>query len=102
EGAARGARAGQRAACAARGARGARGACAHRTAGDGRRCGRRRESRLMRARSLLAIAAALGASACTMGPDYARPAVDVPTAYRTPTAPIAADEGTWWKAFGDP
>jgi multidrug efflux system outer membrane protein len=56
----------------------------------------------MRARSLLAIAAALGASACTMGPDYARPAVDVPTAYRTPTAPIAADEGTWWKAFGDP
>jgi multidrug efflux system outer membrane protein len=55
----------------------------------------------MRARAAIVVAA-LATSACTMGPDYTRPPLDVPAAYRTPTAPIAVDEGTWWKAFGDP
>jgi multidrug efflux system outer membrane protein len=56
----------------------------------------------MRARIAMAAAFAAALPACTMGPDYTRPALDVPAAYRTPTAPIAADEGAWWKAFGDP
>ena len=56
-------------------------------------------------RSALTLAATLGAalSGCMVGPDYHRPKVDVPAAYRyepTPTAETANIE--WWKQFGDP
>lgn len=52
--------------------------------------------------SALALASML--SACTMIPDYERPAMEVPAAYSgaqgsTAEAAIAAD---WWKGFNDP
>ncbi|TCI09181.1 efflux transporter outer membrane subunit [Dyella soli] len=46
---------------------------------------------------------------CTLGPDYVRPAVDVPSAYRFADAPAPvstaaatlAEVPAWWRAFGD-
>jgi multidrug efflux system outer membrane protein len=57
------------------------------------------------ARARRAAAAALVAclAACTMGPDYSRPAVDVPATWRTPApAAQAVASGEWWQGFGDP
>jgi len=57
----------------------------------------------------LALAAAL--AGCTVGPDYHRPAVDTPAAWRLdpadaywhPASPAHAPlDPAWWKAFGDP
>lgn len=54
----------------------------------------------------LAISALL--CGCAVGPDYKRPDVDVPSAYKeakgwTSAAPAdAQDKGEWWKLFGDP
>ena len=51
---------------------------------------------------------ALVLSACTVGPDYVRPKVDVPDAFKEagdwkPAEPRdAAARGPWWEAFGDP
>lgn len=50
------------------------------------------------------------ASGCVLGPDYVRPTVDVPDAYRfadqaaTVAGPASTlpDLPTWWLAFGDP
>jgi multidrug efflux system outer membrane protein len=46
---------------------------------------------------------------CAVGPDYKRPAVDTPAAYRTSTADTNAPVGTnsfadlgWWQVFQDP
>ncbi len=45
---------------------------------------------------------------CTVGPDYVRPKVEVPAAYKEdadwkPAEPRdAAVRGNWWEAFGDP
>ncbi|MBC7662591.1 MAG: efflux transporter outer membrane subunit [Caulobacter sp.] len=56
--------------------------------------------------SLLA-AAVLAASGCAVGPDYKRPAPDLPVAWkldapwRTGTPADGADKGAWWQAFGD-
>ena len=52
---------------------------------------------------LLALAAAACLSACTMGPDYRRPDLPLPPAWRM-SMPDAADlaNADWWKAFGDP
>ncbi len=56
----------------------------------------------------LAVASALAASvSCTVGPDYVRPPVDVPAAYKeagatkasAPRSTMAA--GRWWELFGD-
>ena len=53
------------------------------------------------------IAAALAVSGCAVGPDYKRPAADLPVAWkleapwRTGVPADAADKGDWWKAFGD-
>lgn len=50
------------------------------------------------------IALACLPSACTVGPDYKRPAVDMPDAFKSspagsvPSAPVARD---WWKLFDD-
>jgi len=56
----------------------------------------------MRARIASCLAAAL-LGACTLGPDYARPAVDAPASFRF-AAKDAADTANvlWWKQFGDP
>jgi len=57
---------------------------------------------------LTLLAAALAVAGCAAGPDYKRPAVDLPVAWkleapwRTGTPADAADKGDWWKAFGDP
>jgi len=42
--------------------------------------------------------------ACVQGPNYVRPALDIPAAYRNSTAaPLAAaDAGSWWSELGDP
>src|SRR6185436_7093758 len=48
-----------------------------------------------------AIVASL--SACTMGPDYVRPPVDAPAAFRFEPKAVAETANTaWWKQFGDP
>jgi multidrug efflux system outer membrane protein len=53
-------------------------------------------------RYLVAIVAALLAG-CTMGPDYARPQVDFPAAFRfEPKAAAETANTAWWKQFGDP
>jgi NodT family efflux transporter outer membrane factor (OMF) lipoprotein len=51
----------------------------------------------------LAILAALAASACTVGPNYAAPEMAVPARFAAPQADDAAavDTTHWWTAFGD-
>jgi len=51
--------------------------------------------------AIVALAALL--SSCTVGPDYGRPPVETPAAYRfsQATAQAVADTG-WWQAFDDP
>ncbi|MBS0322014.1 MAG: efflux transporter outer membrane subunit [Proteobacteria bacterium] len=52
----------------------------------------------------LALAAfALAVAGCTVGPDYARPDVETPAAWRVdyPSAANVADT-RWWEQFGDP
>jgi multidrug efflux system outer membrane protein len=54
-------------------------------------------------RRALAFLAVAGLAACTMGPDYVRPKVDTPTAFRFEPKEVAETADTeWWKAFGDP
>jgi outer membrane protein, multidrug efflux system len=54
-----------------------------------------------------ALALALAASACTVGPNYKRPVAQLPEAYRaTPTGALAADQPSlgdqkWWEVFQD-
>jgi multidrug efflux system outer membrane protein len=61
---------------------------------------------MKRAFAALASAAALALSSCMMGPNYKRPAVDVPATYRAPaqvqpeTANSLGDE-KWWSVFRD-
>lgn len=53
------------------------------------------------------LAAALALAGCAVGPDYQRPAVDVPDAYKEtgpwkPAEPRAVDgDHPWWDAYGD-
>jgi NodT family efflux transporter outer membrane factor (OMF) lipoprotein len=57
--------------------------------------------------SLVALAAAALLSACAVGPDYVRPTLPVPAAYKEsgdwkPAQPRAAASGlAWWQAYGD-
>lgn len=52
---------------------------------------------------VVAIAIALAAGGCTVGPTYERPALAVPADWRTPTTVSAtAADGAWWTSFGDP
>jgi multidrug efflux system outer membrane protein len=55
-------------------------------------------------RSSIALALfALGLAGCMVGPDYVRPPVDAPVAYRFEPAQAAATaETAWWKQYGDP
>ena len=53
----------------------------------------------------LALSAALLAgmlSGCAFGPDHARPAMDLPDAWRAGTADAGTVQDGWWKGFGDP
>ncbi len=53
---------------------------------------------------LAAAACCLGlASGCVQGSDYARPAVEVPAAYRSagPQAAASLTQDRWWTAYGD-
>jgi multidrug efflux system outer membrane protein len=60
-------------------------------------------ARLLNTRLVATLALALPLAACTVGPDYERPAIDLPTAY-----PGNADSGQdkvrrdWWTLYGDP
>ena len=54
----------------------------------------------MRARLVLACALLAG---CAVGPDYERPAMDLPNAYTEPDVGDAATvRADWWKLYGDP
>lgn len=56
-------------------------------------------------RSLIAIAVTATLTGCMVGPDYRRPALDVPGAYRTEVTPAAAvslGDLPWWEVFQDP
>lgn len=61
-----------------------------------------------RGRGLACAAAALALAGCAVGPDYVRPAMDIPAAYKESgpwksAAPSSIDaHGDWWKAYGDP
>jgi NodT family efflux transporter outer membrane factor (OMF) lipoprotein len=65
-----------------------------------------RSARPRLAASLLMAGAAL--SACAVGPDYHRPTVSTPPAFKeaegwTPARPAdAIDKGAWWSVFNDP
>lgn len=39
---------------------------------------------------------------CSFGPDHARPAMDLPDAWRAGTADTGTVQDGWWKGFGDP
>ena len=47
------------------------------------------------------IAALLLLSACTVGPDYKRPDVELPDAYGLPSS-VASTSDQWWTLFDDP
>jgi multidrug efflux system outer membrane protein len=58
---------------------------------------------------LFALALPLVVSACAVGPNYHRPAVDVPPAYRgpdesapAPSTPESIADVPWWQLFEDP
>lgn len=49
------------------------------------------------------LAAAFGVSSCAVGPDWQRPQVAAPAAWRVDYSQAAAMANTrWWQAFGDP
>jgi len=52
---------------------------------------------------LLVTCLAIGLAGCVVGPDYHRPAVDVPSAWRVSTEEAAQiTDVAWWDRFGDP
>lgn len=67
-------------------------------------CARSPASRRIPVRPLaLALVAAMLLSGCAIGPDYARPKIDSPAAFRFEPAKVAETANTaWWKQFGDP
>ncbi|MGE0222599.1 MAG: efflux transporter outer membrane subunit [Acetobacteraceae bacterium] len=57
-----------------------------------------------RARLLAALAALSGVAGCSLGPDWSRPDVEVPAAFRasTETADAAWPSDGWWRGFQSP
>lgn len=54
-------------------------------------------------RALLASALALVVSGCMIGPDYKRPDITTPAAWRIDTAEaVRVSNAAWWKQFDDP
>ena len=64
---------------------------------------------VQRAAKLALVICGLLAAGCTVGPNYKRPSVEVPSAFKEPppagwkdaTPSDAVSKGTWWEAFGD-
>ncbi len=62
----------------------------------------------MKTRIALAVIAGAVLGGCTVGPDYRRPEIESPAAYKEagawkPAQPAdTAERGQWWKVFGDP
>jgi len=58
----------------------------------------------MKTRTLAAfVAAAVAVAGCTVGPDYVRPTLDTPAAWRIDYPKAAEVANTkWWEQFGDP
>ena len=62
----------------------------------------------MKKTDLVFVVVALAASGCTVGPDYVRPATEVPAAYKEgfawqPAQPRDhVSRGNWWAGFADP
>jgi len=58
----------------------------------------------MKTRTLAAfVAAAIAVAGCTVGPDYVRPSLDTPAAWRIDYPKAAEVANTkWWEQFGDP
>jgi multidrug efflux system outer membrane protein len=57
-------------------------------------------------RTLGGLAIALALAGCTVGPDYQRPAVNIPATYRGPTPAAVSEQRAfadleWWKLFQD-
>ncbi len=54
-------------------------------------------------KSALTMALFLALGGCAVGPDYQRPAVELPAQYAEPVVPTAqsAVQNEWWKLFGD-
>jgi multidrug efflux system outer membrane protein len=76
--------------------------CDARTLRDACRRAPRRKEIAMKRHALAALAAA-ALAACTVGPDYVRPAVDAPAAWRIEYPKAAEVANTkWWEQFGDP
>jgi outer membrane protein, multidrug efflux system len=57
----------------------------------------------MRRACLVCLLCTLLFTGCTMGPDYKRPSVEIPSSFRFQPGEAAATADTeWWKGFGDP
>jgi NodT family efflux transporter outer membrane factor (OMF) lipoprotein len=62
----------------------------------------------MMARRTMGVAAILALAGCAVGPDYTRPTMQAPEAYKETGTWKAAEpadtvpRGKWWQAFGDP
>lgn len=54
------------------------------------------------AKTLAAVLLAAMLAGCAFGPDHARPAMDLPDAWREGTADAGAVQDGWWKGFDDP
>ncbi|RJF93849.1 efflux transporter outer membrane subunit [Sphingomonas cavernae] len=66
--------------------------------------GRRSDHQRSTAHTAVAAFCICAVAGCTQGPDYQRPTVAVPAAYRsddTIPSSSASDTSTWWHAFGD-
>ena len=50
----------------------------------------------------LALACGLLLGGCAVGPDYERPAMELPTAYPEQDVGAAALRSDWWKLYNDP
>jgi len=52
--------------------------------------------------TLSAVLLAATLAGCSFGPDHARPAMDMPDAWRAGTADAGTVQDGWWKGFDDP
>ena len=64
----------------------------------------RAEATARAARLAVSVVTATAASGCLLGPDYARPGVEVPASYGPGGSPAPAPpiEQAWWRLFDDP
>jgi len=55
----------------------------------------------MRSRLLRAVVVIALLAGCAIKPDYQRPAIELPAAWKESAPGIAADNGTWWRVYSD-